>query len=139
MREKEHTAIARIVLADDNPAMLDSVAEILLDADYDIVGVVCDGTCVLTEVGKARPDILVLDISMGDVSGLELARGLQEQKFPGRIIFLTVHEDQELLSAAIAAGGYAYVVKSRLDLDLLPAIQAVLGGELFVSASLRYH
>lgn len=138
MTEKEHTAIARIVLADDNPAMLDSVAEILLDADYDIVGVVCDGTCVLAEVGEAQPDILVLDISMGDVNGLELARILQEQKFPGKVIFLTVHEDQELLSAAIAAGGYAYVVKSRVDLDLLPAIQAAMCGELFVSAPLRF-
>jgi len=137
--EKEHTAIARIVLADDNPAMLDSVAEILLDADYDVVGVVCDGTCVVEEVGKAQPDIVVLDISMGDVNGLELARALQHQNYPGKIIFLTVHEDQELLSAAIAAGGYAYIVKSRLDLDLLPAVQAVLCGELFVSASLRCH
>lgn len=119
--------------------MLDSVAEILLDADYEVVGVVSDGTCVLAEVEQSQPDIVVLDISMGDINGLELARALQEKSFPGKIIFLTVHEDQELLSAAIAAGGYAYVVKSRLDLDLLPALQTVLCGQLFVSASLRYH
>lgn len=139
MIEKERNSIARIVIADDNLAMLDSVAEILLDADYEVVGVVSDGTCVLAEVEQSQPDIVVLDISMGDINGLELARALQEKSFPGKIIFLTVHEDQELLSAAIAAGGYAYVVKSRLDLDLLPALQTVLCGQLFVSASLRYH
>ena len=139
MKEKERNPIARIVIADDNLAMLDSVAEILLDADYDVVGVVSDGTCVLTEVEHSHPDVVVLDISLGDINGLELARELQERSFSGKIIFLTVHEDQELLSAAIAAGGYAYVVKSRLDLDLLPALQTVLSGQLFVSASLRYH
>jgi DNA-binding NarL/FixJ family response regulator len=137
--ERERNSIARIVIADDNLAMLDSVAEILLDADYEVVGVVSDGTCVLAEVEHSQPDIVVLDISMGDINGLELARALQERSFPGKIIFLTVHEDQELLSAAIAAGGYAYVVKSRLDLDLLPALQTVMCGQLFVSASLRYH
>jgi len=139
VKEKERNPIARIVIADDNLAMLDSVAEILLDADYDVVGVVSDGTCVLTEVEHSHPDVVVLDISLGDINGLELARELQERSFSGKIIFLTVHEDQELLSAAIAAGGYAYVVKSRLDLDLLPALQTVLSGQLFVSASLRYH
>jgi len=137
VKEKERSAIARIVIADDNLAMLDSVAEVLLDADYDVVGVVSDGTCVLAQVEQSQPDVVVLDISMGDTNGLELARALQERRFSGKIIFLTVHEDQELLSAAIAAGGYAYVVKSRLDLDLLPALQAVLSGQLFVSASLR--
>ena len=119
--------------------MLESVAEILLDADYDVVGIVSDGTCVVAEVEHSQPDIVVLDISMGDMNGLELAKSLRTKSFSGKIIFLTVHEDQELLSAAIAAGGYAYVVKSRLDLDLLPALQAVLCGQLFVSASLRYH
>lgn len=137
MKEKELSLLARIVIADDNLAMLDSVAEILLDANYDVVGVVSDGTCVLAQVEKTRPDIVVLDISMGDTNGLELARRLQERRFSGRIIFLTIHEDQELLSAALSVGGYAYVVKSRLDLDLLPAIQAVLGGQCFVSAPLK--
>lgn len=139
MRERDHSPIARVVIADDNLAMLDSVAEILLDADYDVVGVVSDGTCVVGEVEQSQPDVVVLDISMGDINGLELARALQGRNYPGKIIFLTVHEDQELLSAAIAAGGYAYVVKSRLDLDLLPALQTVLCGQLFISASLRYN
>ena len=137
--ETDHSPIARVVIADDNLAMLDSVAEILLDADYDVVGVVSDGTCVVGEVEQSQPDVVVLDISMGDINGLELARALQGRNYPGKIIFLTVHEDQELLSAAIAAGGYAYVVKSRLDLDLLPALQTVLCGQLFISASLRYN
>jgi len=137
--ERDHSPIARVVIADDNLAMLDSVAEILLDADYDVVGVVSDGTCVVGEVEQSQPDVVVLDISMGDINGLELARALQGRNYPGKIIFLTVHEDQELLSAAIAAGGYAYVVKSRLDLDLLPALQTVLCGQLFISASLRYN
>ena len=129
----------RILLADDNPAMLDCVTEILMSADYEVIGALLEGERVLSEAERLRPDVLVLDISMGKVSGIELARLLQADGFSGKIIFLTVHEDQDFLRAAIAAGGFAYVVKSRLDLDLVPALRAAWCGRLFVSASLRYH
>jgi DNA-binding NarL/FixJ family response regulator len=127
---------ARILLADDNLAIADYVVE-LLESEYDVVGAVADGKRVLAETEKSRPDVLILDISMGEISGIELAALLQRRNFAGCIVFLTVHEDQDFLRAAIGAGGSAYVIKSRLDLDLVPAIRTALSGELFVSPSLR--
>lgn len=127
----------RILLADDNPAFLDCVAHMLTGDGYDVVGGVADGTRVVAEAERLRPDVLILDISMGEVSGLELARLLQQDEFAGKVVFLTVYEDQDFVSAAMRAGGAAYVVKSRLDLDLPAAIQAALSGRLFVSDSLR--
>lgn len=125
-----------MLLADDNPAIADYVVE-LLDSEYEVIGAVFDGERVLTETEKYRPDVLILDISMGEVSGIELAALLREQNFTGVIVFLTVHEDQDFLRAALCAGGSSYVVKSRLDLDLVPAIRAALSGRLFVSPTLR--
>jgi DNA-binding NarL/FixJ family response regulator len=127
---------ARVLLADDNPTIADYVVE-LLDSEYDVIGAVSDGERVCAETEKSRPDVLLLDISMGEVSGLELAALLREQNFTGVIVFLTVHEDQDFLRAALCAGGSAYVIKSRLDLDLVPAIRAALSGRLFVSPTLR--
>lgn len=127
----------RVLLADDNDEIVDYVSEILFAAEYDVIGTVRNGQEVVQVTQKDRPDVLVLDISMGEVSGIEVARLLQERGFFGKIIFLTVHEDQDFLKAAIAAGGSAYVVKSRLDSDLLPAIHAALCGRLFVSPSLQ--
>lgn len=127
------------MLADDSPAISDYVAEVLIDADYDVIGMVADGTRVLTEAEALRPDVLIMDISIGEVSGIELAKVLQESGFSGTVVFLTVHEDQELLKAAIGVGGSAYVVKSRLDLDLLPGIRSALRGRLFISEPLQYN
>ena len=75
---------------------------------------------------------------MGETSGIDLARKLRDSGCHSKIVFLTVHEDPDFLEAAMGAGGSAYVVKSRLSLDLVPAIDAVLAGKIFVSASLLY-
>ena len=136
-RRQGRAASTRVLLADDNNEIVDYVSEILLNAEYDVIGAVTNGQDVVTETERDPPDVLILDISMGQVSGIELARLLQERGFFGKIVFLTVHEDQDFLRAAIAAGGSAYVVKSGLDSDLLPAIQSVLRGRLFVSPSMQ--
>ena len=125
-----------ILLADDNPGILEHVAS-LLAPDYEVVGRLPDGESVLREYDALQPDIVVLDISMGRLSGIDVARRLRDTGRPAKIIFLTVHEDQDFVSAAVGAGGSAYVVKSRMGADLMSAIRAVLGGELFVSAPLR--
>jgi DNA-binding NarL/FixJ family response regulator len=107
---------ARILAADDNTAILDHVSD-MLQADYDIIGKIADGNSVCGEVARLKPDLIVLDISMGDSSGIEIAYRLREQGYLGKIVFLTVHEDPDFVSAAIAAGGQGYVIKSRMQLD----------------------
>ena len=75
---------------------------------------------------------------MGEVSGIDVARQLRDSGCSAKIIFLTVHEDRDYINAAIGAGGSAYVVKSRLNSDLVTAIDAALANKLFVSANLMY-
>ena len=71
------------------------------------------------------------------LSGIEVARRLRDSGRLAKLVFLTVHEDQEFVSASLGAGGLAYVVKSRMGADLMNAIQAVLEGNVFVSSLLR--
>ncbi len=129
-------APARILLADDNPAILANVAR-MLAPQYEIVGTLSDGESVLREYDRLRPDLVVLDISMGEIDGIEVASRLRDTGRHAKIIFLTVHDDQDFVSAAVGAGGSGYVVKSRMSTDLLTAVSAVLSGELFVSAAPR--
>lgn len=130
---------ASVLLADDNSAVLDHVSKLLeKDKQYKVVAAVSDGVGVLREYDRLRPDVIVLDISMGELSGIDVARQLRDSGSPSKIVFLTVHEDTDFVNAALGAGGSAYVVKSRLGADLLSAIDAVLSGKLFVSASLMY-
>jgi DNA-binding NarL/FixJ family response regulator len=122
----------RILLADDNPAILSHVTE-MLQTDYQIVGAVTDENSVCMEVERLRPDLIVLDISMGARNGIEIAQHLREQGFAGEIVFLTVHEDPDFVSAAIGAGGRGYVIKSRMNVDLALAIRSVLSHRIFIS------
>ena len=128
----------RMLLADDNPAMLDHISKMVRE-NYEVVGTLQDGHAVLREYPNLRPEVLILDISMGELSGIEVAQRLRDSGSDARIVFVTVHEDHDFVNAALGAGGSAYVVKSRLNVDLLPAIHAALVGKLFVSPSLLYH
>jgi DNA-binding NarL/FixJ family response regulator len=128
-----------VFLADDNSAVLDHVRKMLeKDENYKVVGVISDGAIVVREYLRLRPDLILLDISMGATSGIDVARQLRDSGCSAKIIFLTVHEDSDYVNAAIGAGGSAYVVKSRLNMDLLSAIKAVLSNKLFVSPTLLY-
>jgi DNA-binding NarL/FixJ family response regulator len=138
-RKGESVASITVFLADDNSAVLDHVREMLeKDGNYKVVVAISDGAIVVREYLRLRPDLILLDISMGATSGIDIARQLRDSGCNAKIIFLTVHEDSDYVNAAIGAGGSAYVVKSRLNLDLLSAIKAVLSNKLFFSPSLLH-
>jgi len=129
--------VTTVLLADDNPVILSHVRKLLgRNGQYEVVGAITDGGAVLPEYSRLRPDVIVLDISMGELSGIEVARTLVESGCNAKIVFLTVHEDSDFLNAAMGAGGSAYVVKSRVSTDLMSAIDAALSGKLFVSSSM---
>ena len=137
--EEEIVQSATILLSDDNSSVLEHVATMLeKEKSYKVVGIVSDGRAVVREYLRLRPDIVILDISLGDISGIDIAHELRDSGCRAKIIFLTVHEDPDYLNAGMGAGGSAYVVKSRLSQDLLCAIHAVLSNKLFVSPSLMY-
>jgi DNA-binding NarL/FixJ family response regulator len=128
-----------VLLADDNVAVLDHVRTMLeKETDCKVVAVISDGATVVREYFRLRPNVVSLDISMGAVSGIDIARQLRDSGCSAKIIFLSVHEDSDFVNAAMGAGASAYVVKSRLAMDLLCAINAVLSNKLFVSPTLLY-
>lgn len=122
----------RVLLADDNQAFIESVRE-LLEPKFDVVGAVTDGQYVLREASTLNPDVIVLDISMGEHNGMAVARQLQETAGHIKVVFLTIYEVSEYVRIALAAGGAAYVFKSRMQTDLIPAIHAACSGRVFVS------
>jgi DNA-binding NarL/FixJ family response regulator len=122
----------RVVLVDDHPAVLRQVAR-LLPAEFEIVGILEDGAQLEAALATARPDLIVLDITLPGVSGIELARRLTATGCPARIVFLTVHADPDYAREAVAVGGLGYVVKARLGTDLVPALRAALAGRRFIS------
>ncbi len=126
-------------MADDNSTVLDHVRRMLeRDKNYRVVAAISDATEVVQECHQLKPDLIILDISIGGTSGIEIARQLRDSGCSAKIIFLTVHEDVDYVNAAMGAGGAAYVVKSRLNMDLISAIHAVFSNKLFVSPSLLY-
>jgi DNA-binding NarL/FixJ family response regulator len=126
-----------IILADDNSAILAHLSKMFeREKEYKVIASISDGASVVHECLRLRSDVIILDISMGELSGIEVARQLRDSGSRAKIIFLTVHEDADYMNAAMGAGGSAYVVKSRLSLDLFSAIHAVVSNKLFVSASL---
>jgi DNA-binding NarL/FixJ family response regulator len=101
-----------------------------------VVGSVADGRALLAEAERLHPDVIVLDITMPLLDGIEAARQLRHSHGPARLVFLTVHEDADFARAALDAGGLGYVVKTRLASDLLPAIRAALADRRFVSPTI---
>ena len=125
----------RVLLADDHRAVLEQVCKILSD-DFEIVGKVNNGRDAIREAERLDPDVVVLDISMPVLNGLQAAQRLQAANLRAKVIFLTVHEDKDFVAAAFYAGASGYVTKADVDTDLIPAIQDVLEGRVYVSKSI---
>jgi len=121
----------RVLLADDNPAILDVVKQ-MLRKHFNVIGTLRDGTSVLSQTPELNPDVLILDISMGDLNGLEVTRQLKAKKCTTKIILLTVHEEYEFIRAAFDAGASGYVFKSRMNVDLRAALDALQAGKVFI-------
>lgn len=128
--------LARVLLADDSPAAF-ALAAAALAVVCTVVGTVANGRELLAAVERLTPAVVVLDITMPEVNGIEAARTIFNTHPKIKLVFLTVHEDADYVRAALAAGGLGYVVKSRLASDLLPAVRAALAGQRFVSPTIH--
>jgi DNA-binding NarL/FixJ family response regulator len=122
----------RILLVDDNDVILERAGETLSPLCA-IVGAVKDGASAIEAVPALQPDVIVLDISLPGMSGLEVASRLRRAGVTTPIVFLTIHDDQELVRAAIAAGGTGYVEKTFLSTDLMLAVNEAYAGRRYVS------
>jgi DNA-binding NarL/FixJ family response regulator len=123
----------RVLLVDDNEAMLARAASVLTPSCV-IVGTVTDGPAALEAAITLQPDVIVLDVSMPEMTGFEVAVSLRKLGSKAAVVFLTVHEDEEFVLAAKAAGVIGYVVKPKLASDLIRAVREARAGRPFVSA-----
>jgi DNA-binding NarL/FixJ family response regulator len=127
----------RVLLAEDHRPMLDRVIS-LLQKDFEVVGAVNDGQTLVSEAQRLQPDVIVLDITMPRLTGIEAARTLHKTGSTAKLVFLTVHQQTAFVRECLAEGGLGYVTKSRLISDLVPAIHEALSGQCFISPSITF-
>lgn len=129
---KNRTEQIRVVVADDLPELVDAVAKQLLP-DYTVVGRAGDGVALVECALELAPDLLVTDVSMPKLTGIEALRRLRDLGVQIPTIILTVHEDEELVKEAMSLGAQGFVLKHRMVSDLPLAAREVLNGRTFVS------
>jgi DNA-binding NarL/FixJ family response regulator len=122
----------RVLLADDHRLLREAFAE-LLRAECDVLGAVADGRALLELASELRPDIVVLDIAMPLLNGMDAARQLKRLMPDVRVIFLTVSEDADLAAEAFRVGAAGYLLKNSAASELLQAIHEVSEGRSYVT------
>ena len=122
----------RVLLADDHTLLLDAF-EKLLERNYDVVGKVSDGRAMLSAAADLLPDVIVLDISMPLMNGLEATRQLKRIMPSVKVVFLTMMEDPDLATEAFRAGAAGYLLKTSAADELARAINEALCGRSYVT------
>lgn len=127
------TAICRILLADDH-AVLRAGLRMLLSAesDLEVVGEAGSGRQAIAQAADLQPDVVLLDVTMPDMDGLEALPRIRAAAPEARVLVLTMHEDEAYLRQALQAGASGYLVKKAADSELLSAVRAVAGGDVYV-------
>ncbi len=110
--------VKRLLCVDDSPDMLDMLVD-LLESEFQIVGRVSSGTSALGEAVHCAPDIILLDVDLGDMSGFLVAEQLRRTGCPAKIVFLSIHQGIEFIQAAQDLGAAGYVAKSHITRDLV--------------------
>jgi DNA-binding NarL/FixJ family response regulator len=123
---------ARLLLADDHTLLLEGI-RLLLEPEFDLVGSVEDGQALLVAAKKLKPDIILLDISMPRLNGIDAARQLRKLLPSARLIFVTMHAGADYVTEAFRAGAMGYILKRAAASELLTAIHTVLKGNHYVS------
>jgi DNA-binding NarL/FixJ family response regulator len=122
----------RILLADDHREFLEAESA-LLRPYFDLVGTASDGRSLVSEVHRLKPDVVVVDITMPVMNGIDAVRKLVESGSAAKFIFLTINTDQEFVKACMEVGARGYVWKSRMKGHLVPAIRAALEDQPYIS------
>jgi DNA-binding NarL/FixJ family response regulator len=126
---------ARILLADDHWLTLAGIRTVL-EPNYEVTGAVTDGRALVESALRTKPDLIVTDIAMPLLNGIDAATQIKKQVPTVKVIFLTMHVNSAYLHAALAAGATGYVLKSAVGDELLEAVEAVLAGRTYVTSAL---
>ena len=122
----------KVLLADDHAIVAEGLATLLKD-HFDLLETVGDGSALIDAARKLRPDVIVTDIAMPVLSGLEALRRLKATRNEAKVIFLTMHADAQLATEAFRAGASGYVLKQSAGEELIAAIQEVLKGRTYLT------
>lgn len=126
----------RVLLADDHRIVLDGLASLLQD-DFEIIGTVSDGVALVEQAERTGPDVVVVDVSMPRLNGIDATRRLAEVGCPAKVVILSMHADVTYASRALEAGALGYVLKTSAADELVEAIRSALRGRVFLSQALR--
>jgi two-component system, NarL family, response regulator NreC len=126
----------RVLIADDHADVLDDIRD-LLEPDFDVVGAVGDGQQLLKAAEALKPDVIVTDISMPELNGIEASRRIIEKYPDSKIILLTMHNDPALIEQGFAAGALGYVLKVKANMDLPQAIYQAIEGKRFPGPTVK--
>lgn len=123
----------RVLLADDH-AVLRAGLRALLNAepDIEVVGEAADGAQAVERAGELSPDVIVMDVQMPRMGGLDATRALRQAGISSKVLILTMHAESQYLLPLLEAGGSGYVLKSGADTELIEAIRTVYRGEVFL-------
>ncbi len=127
--------LAQILLADDHPLVLEGLRAFLAP-HVEIIGTVMDGRTLVDAALALRPELVILDITMPMLNGIDAAIQIRKRLPSVKLLFVTMHSNPTYLEAALNAGGTGYVLKSAAREELLDAIRSVLDNRIYVSSSL---
>ena len=126
----------RILLADDHAILRSGLKALLsLEPDLEVIGEASNGREAVKLAQQLTPDVIVMDISMPEMDGLQAAEEIHQRSLPCRIVMLTVHADEDYLFQTLRFGASGYVLKSSADTELIDAIRAAHRGEVFLYPS----
>jgi DNA-binding NarL/FixJ family response regulator len=126
----------RILLADDHTLLLDGMCK-LLENDFTLIGTVSNGRELLAEAERLMPDVILLDISMPLLNGLDAARQLKQRGVRAKLVFVTMHNGTDYVQEAFRAGASAYVLKQAAAAELVGAVHEVLRGNSYISPTVN--
>ena len=123
----------RVILADDHAVVRAGLKAVLRTAkDIEVVGEAADGKEAIAIVERLKPDVAIMDLSMGDVDGKTATKEIVSKGLPTRVLVLTMHAEEDYLVPLLEAGAAGYLVKSAADRELVDAVRAVAAGDVYV-------
>jgi DNA-binding NarL/FixJ family response regulator len=134
-RERVSNSRPRVLLADDHQQLLADISD-FLSSEFEIVGAAGDGASLVELADRLRPDVVVTDLQMPKLSGIDAGRKILDAGLCKAVVVLTIFEDAKLARGALQAGILGYVLKLNAGEDLIPAITHALKGETFVSSAI---
>ena len=125
-----------VLLADDHTIVTDGLSRILQEADFEVVDAVRDGQRLIDAAIRLRPDVIITDLSMPGLTGLDVLARLKTERLDSRVIVLTMHHDADLATDAIRGGASGFLLKESAGDELLVAVRHALDGKVYITPAI---